>query len=62
MGDCVREYGVLLVEVLSRGVVWLKVCVFNQAHAPSPEEKKKKKKYRNCENMYKIKHTAMQFA
>ena len=37
MGDCVHVYGVLLVGVLSRGVVWL-MCVFN---AHSREEKKK---------------------
>ena len=44
-GDCVGVYGVLLVGVSSMGVVWL-MCVFNQAHAPSPEGKKKKK-YKN---------------
>ena len=28
MGDCVHVYGVLLVVVSSRGVVWLMLCVF----------------------------------
>ena len=42
MGDCMHVYGVLLVRVSSRGVVWL-VCVFNQAHVPSPKGKKGKK-------------------
>ena len=44
MGDCVHVYGVLLVGVLSRGVVWLMLYVFNQAHAPSSQRKKKKEK------------------
>ena len=34
-------YGVLLVSVSSRGIVRLMLCVFNQAHATSPEGKKK---------------------
>ena len=41
MGDCVHVYGVLLVVVFSRGVVWLMLCVFDQAHALSNEGKKK---------------------
>jgi len=40
MGDYVPVYGVLLVGVSLRDVVWLMLCFFNQAHAPSPEEKK----------------------
>ena len=34
-------YGVLLVEVLLRGVVWL-MCVLNQVHAPSLRGRKGK--------------------
>ena len=47
MGDCVRVYGVMLVGVLSRGVVWLMLCVFNQAHVPCPEGKRRRKRKKN---------------
>ena len=57
MGDCVHVYGVLLVGVLSRGVVWL-MCVFNQAHAPSLEGNKRGK---IKEKNYEIKNTKKYF-
>ena len=54
MGDGVHVYGVLLVVVSSRGVVWL-MYVFNHAHAPSPEgKKKKKKKYKKIQKLQKL--------
>ena len=58
MGDCVHVYGVLLVGVLSRGVVWSMLYVFNQANVASPEGGKKRKKnnYKNYKNLIKKNH------
>ena len=44
MGDCVHVYGVLLMGVLSRWVVWLMLYVFNQAMFPLRGEEEKEKK------------------
>ena len=51
MGYCVHVYGVLFVGVLSRGVGWL-MCVFNQAHAHSPEGKGKEKNTKKPKYIY----------
>ena len=49
-GGCVHVYGVLLVGVLSRGVMWLMLCGFNEAHAPSPQGRKGGKNTKNNNN------------
>jgi len=59
MGDCVLVYRVLL-GVLSRRVVWLMWCVFNQTHAPSPEGKKRNKNKKLQQNKTKTRRAFSQ--